>query len=160
VNTSDAEAIPYEQASTWIDAPPETVWEAVANIDHLGRFSPETTGAEWLPPSAAHVVGARFRGHNDNGTHTWHTDCEITDYTPHLVFGFGVGVGGEFTTIWRYRFAAERGGTRLTQSFESPLLADPPPGMNPQRRQVMADMLAQTLDRIRIHLEAPPTAAS
>lgn len=153
MNETNAEAVPYEEASIWIDAEVEVVWDAVAKIDLLGRYSPETTGAEWLEPSSQHTVGARFRGHNDNGRNTWHTDCEITDYTPLVVFGFGVGSCGEFRTIWRYHFAEEQGGTRLTQSFESPLLANPPPGMNPERRQVMADMLTETLERIRDHLQ-------
>ncbi len=158
MNEASAKTVPYEEASIWIDAAVEVVWDAVASIESLGRYSPETTGAEWLEPSSEHAVGARFRGHNDNGGHKWQTDCEITDYTPQVVFGFGVGPTGEFRTIWRYRFAADRGGTRLTQSFESPLLANPPPDMNPERRQVMADMLAATLERIRDHLESAPTA--
>lgn len=159
VDNASAEVTPYEEASIWIDAAVEVVWDAVAKIEFLGRYSPETTGAEWLEPSSAHAVGARFRGHNDNGSHTWHTDCEITDYTPRVVFGFGVGPTAEFRTIWRYRFTEERGGTRLTQSFESPLLANPPPGMNPDRRRVMADMLTETLERIRDHLEGVSRAA-
>jgi len=155
VNTTATDEVPYEEASIWIRVPISVAWDAVADIDRMGRYSPETTGAEWLPPSDGHAVGSRFRGHNDNGTHTWHTDCEITDYDPHVVFGFAVGLDGNHRTIWRYRFAAERGGTRVTQSFASPILADPPPGMNPDRRQIMAAMLTETLTRIRTDLEDP-----
>lgn len=148
-------AAPSGQATIWIDQPVEVVWNVVADIANLGRYSPETVRTEWLPGSEHHTVGARFRGFNTNGNAEWHTDCEITDYTPHELFGFGVRVHhGQFATIWRYEFAAERDGTRLTESFESSLLATPPPGMNPRRRDVLTDMLETTLASIKADFDA------
>ena len=67
------------EASTWIGASPEAVWRSVANIESLGRYSPETSRTEWLPGSDRHDVGARFRGFNSNDRNEWHTDCAITE---------------------------------------------------------------------------------
>ena len=78
------------EASTWIDASPEDVWRIVANIESLGRYSTETSRTEWLPGSKRHQVGARFRGHNSNDRHEWHTDCAITELTEPIAFAFDV----------------------------------------------------------------------
>lgn len=148
--SASVEDVPTAQASIWIDEPTEVVWNAVADIANLGRYSPETVRTEWLPGSDHHAVGARFRGFNNNGKAEWHTDCEITDYTPSELFGFKVGAQDDgYATIWRYRFEAERAGTRLTELFESPLLATPPVGMNPHRHEVMTNMLEATLAAIK-----------
>lgn len=144
------------EASTWIDASPEAVWRSVANIDGLGRYSPETSRTEWLPGSERHEVGARFRGHNSNDRHEWHTDCAITELTEPKAFAFDVAPDedGRFSTRWRYTLAPEGRGTRLTESFESPVLDDKPSEMNPDRRQVLVEMLNTTLERIKNDVEA------
>ena len=143
------------EASIWIDASPEVVWESVANIANLGRYSPETSRAEWLPGSVRHEVGARFRGHNDNGHHQWTTDCEISEFTAPASFGFDVSPekDGGFATRWRYTMSPDGGGTRLTESFESPTLEAPPADMNPDRRSALVEMLNQTLARIKEDIE-------
>lgn len=122
------------EASTWIDASPEAVWRIVANIQNLGRYSPETLRTEWLPGSKRHEVGARFRGHNSNDRHEWHTDCAITEFTAPRAFAFDVAPdeNGRFSTRWRYTLATEGRGTRLTESFQSPILDDKPAEMNPR----------------------------
>ena len=153
--SANAKDVPSAHASIWIDEPTDVVWNVVADIANLGRFSPETVRTEWLPGSEPHTVGARFRGFNNNGSAEWHTDCEITDYTPFELFGFSVGAqDNQYATLWRYGFAAERDGTRLTESYESPLLLTPPAGMNPVRHEVMADMLAATLAAIKADFHA------
>lgn len=147
---------PSAEASTWIDAPPEAVWHRVANIQSLGRHSPETFRTEWLPGSERHEVGARFRGHNSNDRHDWHTDCVISEFTDPKAFAFDVepDEDGQFSTRWRYTLAAEGRGTRLTESFESPVLDDKPSEMDPGRRRVLIEMLNTTLDRIKDNVEA------
>ncbi len=152
-------AAPTAEASIWIDAPPETVWQRVAMIQHLGRHSPETFETEWLPGSDRHEVGARFRGHNSNGRHDWHTDCVISEYTEPTAFAFDVAPDdeGRFATRWRYSLAAEANGTRLTESFESPVLDDKPAEMNPDRHRVLVAMLDTTLERIKHELESAGT---
>lgn len=143
------------EASTWIDASPEAVWRSVANIQGLRRYSPETSRTEWLPGSEGHKIGARFRGYNSNDRHEWHTDCLITEFTEPRAFAFDVvpdGDGG-FSTRWRYTLSGEGRGTRLTESFDSPVLDDKPSEMNPDRRRVLIEMLNTTLERIKDDVE-------
>ncbi len=127
----------------------------MATIQNLSRHSPETIRTEWLPGSHRHEVGARFRGHNTNGRHHWHTDCTISEYTRPNAFAFDVEPDehGHYATRWRYTLAPDGSGTRLTESFESPVLNDKPSGMNPNRQQVLIDMLNATLASIKHHLE-------
>ena len=143
-------------ASIWIDASPQVVWRSVANIANLARYSPETIRTEWLPGSDRHEVGARFRGHNSNDRHDWHTDCEITEFTGPASFAFVVAPDedGRFGTRWHYTLASDNAGTRLTESFESPILVAPPSEMDPNRRRVLVDMLDSTLARLKDDIEA------
>lgn len=142
--------------SIWIDASPETVWEVVANVDNLGRYSPETNRTEWLDASRRHQVGARFRGHNSNDHHAWHTDCTITEFTEPSAFAFDVSPGpdGRFATRWRYTLAPDGTGTHLTESFDSPILEDRPAEMNPDRHQTLSAMLTATLHAIKEDIES------
>src|SRR5438046_1605566 len=55
---------PTVEVKVLIDAPIETVWELVTDINLPSRFSDEFRGAAWLDDD--HGVGARFVGHN------WH----------------------------------------------------------------------------------------
>ena len=157
--TSEVEG-PSAEASIWIDASPRDVWQGVAIIQNLGRHSPETFRTEWLPGSERHEVGARFRGYNSNGRHDWHTDCVISEYTEPEAFAFDVAPDedGRFSTRWRYTLTAEGRGTRLTESFESPVLDDKPSEMNPDRRRVLIEMLNTTLARVKHDLEAAGAA--
>lgn len=143
------------EASTWIDATPKVVWKFVANVQNLGRYSPETSRTEWLPGSTRHEIGAGFRGHNENDRHEWHTDCVITEFTEPMAFAFDVAPDedGGFATRWRYTLAAEGKGTRLTESFQSPVLDESPAKMNPDRRSVLVQMLHTTLERIKNDIE-------
>lgn len=150
---------PSTEASTWIEASPEAVWRRVATIEALGRYSPETYRTEWLPGWQRHEVGARFRGHNSNDRHEWHTDCVISEFTEPEAFAFDVESTeeGDFSTRWRYTLAAEAGGTRLTESFVSPVLDGKPAEMNPRRHGVLVEMLNTTLERIKKDVEATDT---
>jgi len=148
------------EASILIDASPADVWQSVANIANLGRYSPETHRVEWLPGSDSHEVGARFRGYNRNDRHEWHTDCEITEFTAPAAFAFDVAPDsqGGFATRWRYTLAADGPGTLLTESFESPILQASPAEMNPDRHRVLVDMLAMTLANIKAEVESTQAA--
>jgi hypothetical protein len=156
MNNQRPETDHSEVASIWIDAAPGDVWRRVANIANLGRYSPETTRTAWLPGSDRHEMGARFRGYNRNGRHQWHTDCVITEWTEFVAFAFDVAreADGRFATRWRYTLASENGGTRLTESFVSPIRDAAPAEMNPERHSLLVDMLDTTLACIKADIEA------
>lgn len=149
--------VPSAAASIWIDAEPAVVWRSVGNIASLSQHSPETVRTEWLRGSDHHEVGAAFRGHNRNERAEWHTDCVITHFSESSQFGFGVAtnVEGEFSTSWLYTLTPEDGGTRVSESFESPYLLAASPEMSRVRPQMLEDMMAATLASIKVKVEAP-----
>lgn len=153
---SNEPEVPSAEASVWIDAEPAVVWLSVGNIEGLSTHSPETYKTEWLPGSDSHVVGASFRGHNRNKRAEWHADCVITHFVEASEFGFGVGRhdSGGFSTSWLYKLTPENGGTRLTESFESPYLLDASPRMSAVRPKMLEDMLVSTLESIKKSVES------
>jgi ligand-binding SRPBCC domain-containing protein len=109
------------QASVTVamDAPPEAVWDLVADIRNTGKFSPETFEAEWLDGATGPALGATFRGHvkrNEIGPVYW-TTCRVTACDPGREFGFEVLLGGKPVNNWHYLFAPVNGGTEVTESF-------------------------------------------
>jgi Polyketide cyclase / dehydrase and lipid transport len=47
-----------------VAAPPELVWDLVADVTRVGQWSPECAGAAWLEEPVRPAPGARFTGHN------------------------------------------------------------------------------------------------
>lgn len=110
----------HDSVTVHIDAPPEQVWDLVADVTKIGRYSPETFEAEWLDGATGPAVGVRFRGHvkrNQKGPTYWAT-CVITECEPNRVFEFTVGPSVEKgLNTWRYELQAAGGGTDVTESF-------------------------------------------
>src|SRR5690242_21846702 len=75
-------------ASTRIAAPPERVWELVADVTRMGEWSPECYRCEWLSVQPGPRVGAHFRGHNRQGPFRWSLECVVTACTPGQDFAF------------------------------------------------------------------------
>jgi hypothetical protein len=102
-----------------MDAPPEQIWELVADVRNTGKFSPEVMVAEWLDSATEPALGATFRGHvkrNEIGPVYW-TTCRVTACEPGREFGFEVLVGDRAVNNWHYRFTPTQGGTDVTESF-------------------------------------------
>lgn len=107
-------------ASIEIDAPPETVWQLVADITRMGEWSPECVRAEWEDGATGPAVGAHFHGYNKIDTYEWDAPCIVTECESGTVFAFEVPRGDEAPTTWRFEFAASGSGTSLTESFDAP----------------------------------------
>lgn len=110
----------HDAVTLHIDAPAETLFDLVANIENTGRFSPETFEAEWLDGASAPAVGVRFRGHvkrNGRGPVYW-TTCRIVACERPREFAFAVEGGGRTVNTWRYTFEPVEGGTEVTESFQ------------------------------------------
>jgi uncharacterized protein YndB with AHSA1/START domain len=109
--------------TVYVAAPPDRVWELVADVTRIGEFSPETFEAEWLDGADGPAKGARFRGHvlrNDRPPAYW-TTCTVTASEPGREFGFSVaGPGGKILNTWRYELRPRGDGTDVTESFELP----------------------------------------
>lgn len=100
-------------ASVTVAAPAERVWDLVADVTQMGRWSPETTGAAWVGGATGPAVGARFKGSNRRKA-PWSTTCTVTACERGRSFAFSVGKG---ETTWAYDLEPVGGGCELTESF-------------------------------------------
>src|SRR5437764_10425127 len=108
----------HGEASVRIAAPPETVYDVIADVTRMGERSPECYRVEWLGDAAGPQVGARFRGHNRIGPIRWATTCVITTAEPGREFGFTVMSGkGREETQWRYVIDGDESGSTVTESY-------------------------------------------
>ena len=108
-------------ASTVVRSAPIEVFDAIADIERMGEWSPECVGCSWVSPATGPTVGARFEGHNAAklGPITlkkWSTMSEVTACIPGQVFEFIT----ESHSTWRYEFAKHADGTVVTESFSYP----------------------------------------
>lgn len=140
-------------------APPERIWDLIADVRNTGKFSPETFEAEWLDGATGPALGARFRGHvrrNEIGPVYW-TTCRVTACEPGREFGFEVLVGDRAVNNWHYRLTPAGTGTDVTESFrlnQDPLMALYSVfGGQLRRRRNLRDM-RKTLERIKAVVES------
>jgi ligand-binding SRPBCC domain-containing protein len=105
------------EVSAQIAAPPEQVWEMVAEVTRMCEWSPETSSCRWIGGASGPVVGAKFKGTNRKGLHRWSTTCTVTAADPGRRFAFDVHAGPVPISTWEYDFTAADGGTAVTESW-------------------------------------------
>ncbi|MEM8708296.1 MAG: SRPBCC family protein [Actinomycetota bacterium] len=129
-----------------IPAPPEVVYDLVADITRMGEWSPETTDAEWIKGSTEATVGARFKGTNQLGKASWATKPTVTAARRGETFAFKVP--GKSGPTWRYDFEPVPGGTRVVESVQQ---AAPSPAIIRliQRRNGVTDRRSHLADGMR-----------
>lgn len=139
-------------------AAPEQIWDLIADVRNIGKFSPETFEAEWLDGATGPALGARFRGHvrrNEIGPVYW-TTCRVRACQPGREFGFEVLLGDRAVNNWHYLLEPAGASTDVTESFrlnQSPLMAVYGMlGGQLRRRRNLRDM-GKTLERIRAAVE-------
>jgi uncharacterized protein YndB with AHSA1/START domain len=141
-------------ASIVISAAPEAVWALVADITRMGDWSPECVHAEWDDGATAPAVGAHFHGKNKAGDFEWSVPCVITECEPGKVFEFVAPRGEDVVTRWRYEFTPEGSGTKLTESFDAPLINVPGTGANFEGRfEMLCAACDTTLGNIKAAAE-------
>ncbi len=103
-----------------IAAPPELVYDLIADVTRMGEWSPECYRCEWLDGATSAVPGARFRGYNRLGRLRWERTAVVDTADRGREFGFTtVNDGaGRRETRWRYTLEPSGTGTLLTESFE------------------------------------------
>lgn len=108
---------PDDEVSLDVAAPPDKVWTLVSDVRNMGRWSPETFKAHWLPGSSGPVAGAKFIGYNRwRRIIVWSTRAVVDVADRGREFTFSTVVWGKRRTRWSYRFEAVDGGTRVTES--------------------------------------------
>jgi len=104
-----------------IDAPPERLYDMVADLECMGQWSPECQRVEWTDGSGGSAQGATFVGHNKGGPMglmKWSRHGRVVTADPGREFSFATEEGGRESTLWSYRFDPVEGGTRVTESYD------------------------------------------
>jgi Polyketide cyclase / dehydrase and lipid transport len=102
-----------------IEAPPEEVYDLVADVTRMGEWSPECQQGEWLNGATGPAVGASFKGKNRHGRARWSTSPRVVVADRGHEFAFVVpDSSGRDTVRWTYRFEATDSGTDVTESYE------------------------------------------
>jgi uncharacterized protein YndB with AHSA1/START domain len=161
-----------DEARIEISAPPRLVYDLIADIPAMGRWSPETYRAEWVDGASAAVVGARFRGWNRavllGVPATWRTTAVIRRADPGRALSFDVPFSG---ARWTYRFTPSFDGTACTVVEAREILRTPLPSrlldrvIGQRRQHQLAAGMRITLERLKHAAEAeagrtPPTPAA
>ncbi len=137
-----------------IASQPEVIYDLVADITQMPKYSPENTAGEWINGATGPVVGAQFKGANKLGKATWSTKPTVTVAERGREFAFKVpGAAGP---VWTYRFEPAPGGTLVTESVvqakRSPLpirLIQKLNGVT-DRAAVLREGMVTTLDRLAV----------
>jgi hypothetical protein len=147
-----------DHVDLFIEADAETLYEMVSDLPRVGEWSPECEGVDWEGGIASPVEGSTFVGHNAVGPGRrirYSRHGRVLTAQAGREFAFVTDEGGRESTVWRYRFQAEAGGTRVTESYEVrwiPVWARVlDVGLN--RHKELVDNMHTTLERLKAAAE-------
>ncbi len=105
-----------------IAARPELVWDLLADVTQVGRWSPECVRAAWIGGPGRPRPGTRFTGRNRfPGGFEYEVTCVVTEADRPRAFAWVVlddsGDPGRPSSSWRYRIDPLPGGSRVRQRF-------------------------------------------
>jgi uncharacterized protein YndB with AHSA1/START domain len=106
------------QVSREIDAPPEAVYAAIADVTRMGEWSEECYGCEWHEGFEGPVIGAVFDGHNRTADHEWTTQGTVTEADPGRRFAFECSMYGVPYSTWAYQIEPTAGDCSVTEWTE------------------------------------------
>ncbi|MBV9662914.1 MAG: SRPBCC family protein [Actinobacteria bacterium] len=111
--------MPELDVSTHIDAPPDKVWDLLADPTRMGEWSPECKKVTWRGRVQTPAVGARFTGHNRSGWRRWNTVGTVVTYRPGEEVAWDVTFAKLSIARWTYRIDADAhgAGCTVTESF-------------------------------------------
>jgi uncharacterized protein YndB with AHSA1/START domain len=107
---------PTVAVETYIEAPPERVWDLASDIFLIARLSSELQEVEWLDGVTGPAVGHRFLGVNANQYRgRWETVSTIVECDAPRRFAWAVGDPGRPWATWRFTLRPDGTGTVLEQ---------------------------------------------
>lgn len=149
-----------DEARIEIQATAEEVYDLIAEVTQMGRWSPETYRVEWVGGAAEAVPGARFKGWNRAKVHgvpaTWWTTSVVRQAKRGEVLSWDTPFSG---ARWTYRFSPSADGTSCEVVETREEIAHPPLvkvlyGMvGTVRRAQLADGMDVTLQRLKAAAE-------
>jgi hypothetical protein len=158
----------HDAVSLHIFAPPETIYQLVADVTRTPEFSPEIVECVWLDGATTPAVGARFKARNKMPNRpTFSNKPVITVVEPGKAFAFARTEPFGGTVEWRYDFAPDGTGTLVTESYS---VTKPVSrigwfiiGTLFARKNRQADLrkgMTETLERLREAAESQSTATA
>jgi len=147
------------QSTVDVAAPPDLVYDLVADVTRMGEWSPECYRCEWLDGATAAAPGVRFRGYNRFGRMRWERTALVDTADRGREFSFATvnDRAGRAETRWRYTMEPSPSGTLLTESFQFLWCSMPnrlAEALVPRGRQVNRG-IEETLRRIKLAAETP-----
>jgi uncharacterized protein YndB with AHSA1/START domain len=107
---------PTVAVETYIQAPPERVWELVSDIGLMPELSTELQSVRWLDGVTGAALGHRFLGRNAHpALGSWETTSTIVEYDEPRRFAWAVGDPGHPWSVWRFTLRPQGTGTALEQ---------------------------------------------
>lgn len=136
-----------------IEATPEVVYGILTDLSRISELSPECYRAEWEGDATSAVKGAAFRGYNRNAGNEWDAGCVVVTAEPGREWAFEVPADDGRSTTWRYTIEPTGSGSRVTESFDSPIL-DAEFFQKVNRHGLLLENIAQTLGNLKTVAEA------
>ncbi|WP_019929012.1 SRPBCC family protein [Nocardia sp. BMG111209] len=107
---------PTVAAETYIEAPPDRVWERVSDIGLMPALSSELREVRWLDGAEAPRVGGRFVGRSAHeALGDWETVSTIVECRAPHSFAWAVGDPEYPSSVWRFTLRPAGSGTVLEQ---------------------------------------------
>ena len=156
------QSLDHDTAEIVVAAPPEHVYDLVADVTRTPELSPEVVDVRWLDGATGPAVGARFEAVNlSSGGKRWKNRPVVTAADRGREFAFSRTEPFAGTVAWRYRFEAVEGGTRVVESYavERPVtrvgwFVIEKVFRSGNRREELRAGMRTTLERLRVLAEA------
>ena len=114
------QSLDSDTAEIVVAAPPDAVYDLVADVTRTPEFSPEVARVRWLDGATGPAVGARFEAVNVNRKgKRWKNRPVVTVADRGREFAFRRTERFAGSLVWRYRFEPVDGGTRVVESYEA-----------------------------------------
>ena len=109
----------HDAVTVDIAAPPERVYDLVADISRMGEWSPECRHCAWTGGATGPAVGARFKARNKGRRGpSWYNAPVVTVADPGREFAFNRSGPGIGSYTRRYVLEPTPTGTRVTESYD------------------------------------------
>lgn len=109
--------MPDVSVSREVAAPPEVVWGLVSDLPRMGEWSPENDGGKWIGDATGPTTGAKFRGDNHNGGHSWKTVATVTDCDSPSTFNFSIKAALLPIAEWGFEIEPTEQGCTIKQHW-------------------------------------------
>lgn len=146
----------HHSDSTEVAAPAAELYELVASLEHMGRWSPQNESVTWAE-DATGVVGDRFTGHNHQNGRDWEVPCQVSAAEPGRRFEWVTRPEHGGCVRWTWEFEEADEVTTVTETWDVQRLPPAIEGRTPEQyAEITAatiEGIAQTLTNLKSHVE-------